>query len=1076
MSTVNLEPRAPVLQETEPAPSTTPGGISAPAHVDLAPRVGSWGSPAFSRSTRTSLGGAIDSAFDPFAEEDGFVPGRGRKRPRYSLRRDEWRVVDEPDSPREREGTVDWEEAFDKEGSMEPEFEETCADVRPDHNLPISDTTKNLPNTADAPPEGPHVFIKPSAKLTGSILEKHAEQSLRQFSDATGSQSFASRKIHGQEDQAGTFRLPTDTPLLRPVPSSGLPTPSPLISNTNSPRGYVTPVPTNPQTQGIQSIPAEIRAHSVTEMRSTTHVLSPSVRYQTQTDLEGVEIVQQEQRRTTGLFPDPSITASLSDLPEHLSAKTDHEEQVGFPRSADAFNVDTIGLRMEDVDDSVQGETEKVANQFEIEPSSEGTETLESMDMETIQAKDSTVSDQAREHKPVVYSRVAGYAAADDMDEDEDELEHHAPTELERRTIQATNAFSTIEARRQRRRSFGEESIAEEDEALYDDDVVAEYESHGDYEFEAELDESEVSDEESERERGPLQRQQPEVIVLDSDSDDEPAPDQPMPTPSQPAREVRRSRQRESPEYFAVEDMALDENEETWPVEEEEMFESDQIEEDLDRDDRPFEGQFYISELPIREASVFRVQDDGEMDAEPEVRVKIEPQTEPVTYSDPVEERTEVFPQPEPEVPYQDEAYERGAPESPALDDDADFQTGRERGMQNSGASLEGFRHFKPDHQDGFGYSVEGAGSSPMEHVARMPSVSPEQQLFTPDPTQEPDFGHPLTTADGADGMEAPVDANPPSHLLPEIVVSVPAPAREFTPSAQAVQADLSGETFDADGDSPSAEPHASRDHDVQEATASDGTSKTSALPIPQLAVPDRHAHGLRSKISYFAPLATLTDHYDAFVDTISIVHETSPISRAKSGSKDCFVTIQLTDPSMTGTTLNAQIFRVNKSAIPSLIEGNAILLRNFKVQSYNHAIMLVSVESSAWAVFDGSSPDARISGPLVEYGAEERAYASGLRRWYREVGSAMVADNQLQASVERDSSAVPSEPTSPGSVSQGGRGDSAQSGRSSRRRRKSHRRVTIHELRDGTRYAEIGSPNQSSIHELRDGTAYATL
>jgi hypothetical protein len=235
--------------------------------------------------------------------------------------------------------------------------------------------------------------------------------------------------------------------------------------------------------------------------------------------------------------------------------------------------------------------------------------------------------------------------------------------------------------------------------------------------------------------------------------------------------------------------------------------------------------------------------------------------------------------------------------------------------------------------------------------------------------------------------------------------------------------------------------------------------------------VPDRNAHGLRSKLSYFAPLATLVDHYNALVDTISIVYEASPVAKATSGSKDYFMTIYLTDPSMAGTMLEAQIFRRYKSAMPSVTEGQAILLRDFKVQTRNHSMTLVSIDSSSWAVFDGSGPEAKMTGPPVEYGSEERAFASGLRRWYLEYGEGMVADRQLQASIERDSRA-----RTPSSVaaSDAGSLEETPSTRGSRRSRRSHRRVTIHELRDGTRYTEVGSPSgQHDIHELRDGTVY---
>jgi hypothetical protein len=229
----------------------------------------------------------------------------------------------------------------------------------------------------------------------------------------------------------------------------------------------------------------------------------------------------------------------------------------------------------------------------------------------------------------------------------------------------------------------------------------------------------------------------------------------------------------------------------------------------------------------------------------------------------------------------------------------------------------------------------------------------------------------------------------------------------------------------------------------------------------------------LRSKLSYFAPLATLIDHYNALVDTISIVHEATPIAKAASGSKDFFITLQLTDPSMAGTTLQAQIFRRRKSVMPSVVPGNVILLRDFKVRTYDHSIMLVSVESSSWAVFDGIDPNAQMNGPPVEYGAEETDCAVGLRTWYNDIGTHMLADSELQAAIERDSMG---RDLSPGSAVPSETGSFESGSRSFRRSRNSHRRVTIHELRDGTRYTEVGSPStKDSIHELRDGTVYAT-
>jgi hypothetical protein len=245
----------------------------------------------------------------------------------------------------------------------------------------------------------------------------------------------------------------------------------------------------------------------------------------------------------------------------------------------------------------------------------------------------------------------------------------------------------------------------------------------------------------------------------------------------------------------------------------------------------------------------------------------------------------------------------------------------------------------------------------------------------------------------------------------------------------------------------------------------------------------NRHHPGLRSKYTYFAPLATLIDYYNSLIDTISVVSEVSPTSRATTGKKDFTLTLQVTDPSMAGTIVHAQIFRPYKFALPSVKEGDAILLRNFQVKSFNHSMMLVSADTSAWAVFNNASKEAQVAGPPIEYGDEESAYATDLRQWYHEVGIAMVADYQLQASVQTASreatpvsSVAHSDAGSVDSASREVRGESSVSNRGSKRR-KSHRRITIHELRDGRRYAEVGSPSdKESIHELRDGTVYANL
>lgn len=143
---------------------------------------------------------------------------------------------------------------------------------------------------------------------------------------------------------------------------------------------------------------------------------------------------------------------------------------------------------------------------------------------------------------------------------------------------------------------------------------------------------------------------------------------------------------------------------------------------------------------------------------------------------------------------------------------------------------------------------------------------------------------------------------------------------------------------------------------------------------------------GLRTRLSYFSPLATLQDHFASVIDVLATVASTTPIQRSKSGPKDYYLTLNITDPSSDSSYTTVQIFRPFKEALPVVSEGAAILLRNFKVQSQKHRFILVSTASSAWAVFEiGQS--VQINGPPVEIGAEERGFAKGLIQWWASLG-----------------------------------------------------------------------------------------
>lgn len=146
-----------------------------------------------------------------------------------------------------------------------------------------------------------------------------------------------------------------------------------------------------------------------------------------------------------------------------------------------------------------------------------------------------------------------------------------------------------------------------------------------------------------------------------------------------------------------------------------------------------------------------------------------------------------------------------------------------------------------------------------------------------------------------------------------------------------------------------------------------------------------RPAPGFRSNFSYFVPLATLPSHFATTVDVLAIGISSTPITRSNSGTKDYNQTIYITDPSSTAlhpTVTSAQIFRPNSRCFPHVEKGDALLLRDFKVQSFQKRLSLLSTESSAWATFHKGA-DVQILGPPVELGAEERGFARGLWDWW---------------------------------------------------------------------------------------------
>ncbi|KAJ5381459.1 uncharacterized protein N7496_003887 [Penicillium cataractarum] len=1119
LPSVRIEVELPAPHEAEPP--STPRLISNDSDTVLAPTRESWGSPAFHKSSRRSSGSAVDFAFDPFTEEDGFVPGKGRKRPRYSLQRTEWRVVDEPESPEEREEPMDWEKALEDEIDAESDTEKS-ADIEPaeDASVPVTSDTVNQANVEDPFQDESAVFVKPSLDLAGGLFGRRAPQTVD-----SGPTTSAPQSPFGN-----LFRRPTDTPQLRPIPSPGLPIPSPLISNQGNQQEYFAPFHIAPSAHDVDHASTSDPNTAVQELDSLAQAAQETEFHEMPDPTEQPQAVHDDE--TLGHPPPLSnshqaLDSVLGGSPvgaadQLLTVDLDQFHSHTAVNESNLIGTDTRVEIVEELHMTISTE------QFDAQPLNEAKDEALQDDFEAHGTPDLEVGEQEVEGSqgtspPLVPMEMP----LDEAEPDEDMAEDTADEDED----QGLSELAGDDALTQNGSVSANQSDAE-DEVRYEEDAEGEYYSENElydeeeaieswYEDESHADESEDEDNEAAG-RSPAQ---PEIIVLDSDSEDESASAQPTATSPHHARQQsvsseapQSSAEDEREDWSVVEDDSdhiVLEDQDSGDYESENEYEGERHNRVDDKDDRVHDSDMEDDEpsaddLAQDDYSEERSSRDGSVEEEPDGEEHLQPITETEDAAV-VEGKLETFTEVEvhevqpgqgidmsisaEEPPPHDPAGEQRHPtthdeERPSgrklkafmtVDGAHDWpevtktpEENHETPFADGTPGIEKEKEISDTQEDTLESDVP-AEQHPNKGLSFDASAfdPTEQQLPTPDPTQEVLPGD-KSAPNNEQEEELAVAGELASPGDLDISLAT-APEELIAPGQQ-------NDANNADVVLPTTELTDDRQQDDEQDIAAPELTveapKTPVVVISKPPVPDRDAHGLRSKLSYFAPLATLADHYNALVDTISVVYEASPVAKATSGSKEYSMTIFLTDPSMAGTTLEAKIFRRYKSAMPSVAEGQAILLRDFKVQSHNHSMTLVSLESSSWAVFDGSGPEAKMTGPPVEYGSEELAFASGLRRWYSEAGAGMVADSQLQASIKRDSrSFTPSSvaASDAGSLDETPSARDSPSARGSRRSRRSHRRVTIHELRDGTRYTEVGSPSgQHGIHELRDGTVYA--
>jgi hypothetical protein len=155
---------------------------------------------------------------------------------------------------------------------------------------------------------------------------------------------------------------------------------------------------------------------------------------------------------------------------------------------------------------------------------------------------------------------------------------------------------------------------------------------------------------------------------------------------------------------------------------------------------------------------------------------------------------------------------------------------------------------------------------------------------------------------------------------------------------------------------------------------------------------------GIRTAHSYYPRLCSIGEHFTKLIDIIAVaVDSSTAIERAKSGPKDYHTTLRLVDMSLDSSKpdrTSAQIFRPYKKAIPTYSRGDVVILRDFRVQTSRQKWMLMSTDSSAWAVcrMNPDSPseleETSITGPPIQYGSDEITQIKKLARWWHDEGA----------------------------------------------------------------------------------------
>ncbi|RMJ24835.1 hypothetical protein PHISP_04311 [Aspergillus sp. HF37] len=600
LSTVKIEPpteQLPTTDENAVPPSTPQNAGIRLGGTDPTAGLGSWGSPAFSQRSRTSFGGLVDTPFDPFAEEDGFVPGKGRKRPRFSMRSSEWRVIDEPESPGEKEGPIDWMELDAEVSEPEVEDKDLAQDIKA-AEIPAAEPPTQVARESSAIAES-HYAV-PSIQLPSEPDDTDHGQTLEQLAKhATQSAEFPARQVSDNVAAERTLDYfvhpPTDTPRLCPIPSPGLPIPSPLVPS-NNPNGYFASSATSTQishgrfltveTQTtttakgeevvgsqMEQVPVQVQPPSLEtrvesqmgpsyEDFSAPKALGGDIQEPEPTSIdeatEPLHPVNVEPKADAGLFSEDEKDEQAAEYSEKGSVVGEREESdldqeysgEDVTPADEEIPPQEGGLSDEGESEEANEDEQELPNQIPGSIDFHGKPQTEVIDLDSDEAEE-TNSDRELTDGGAEKGEAGPYST---MVDDFNEYNHYPDDEEENEEVDDDIDEDRVE------------SEADEDSEEVENDYGPQNEGPEGYEYGACTEfESEDLDDEEQYQQPPPPKGDPDVIVLDSDSDGVPRPSSHEQPTEQPEQEARGLQEPEpagltSDEYSSSADSAAEEN------------------------------------------------------------------------------------------------------------------------------------------------------------------------------------------------------------------------------------------------------------------------------------------------------------------------------------------------------------------------------------------------------------------------------------------------------------------------------------------------------------------------------------